>query len=258
MWGAMVGAGGSAAMGGNPVIGAGLGAFGALLGHGIAGFLGKGAKHLPRLTGSMLAGGITGGIGAAAYGGDFGEGFGYGAGFAAAGYGLSAAANKYASNVIEKKVNQHLDNLQKEVNEQMAKISNTNDNNGNQQKSTMSEQLDVIVNKVEKTVKNLEFLGLKLEVGVGAAGVHYTDDINVLGFDLGRYKVDWAGGTKVTLPASLQNANADVIFRSDNLRMFTPVAYENGAMAGGIYGPRASLITNLNRDLNYGRINYGQ
>jgi hypothetical protein len=89
-WGAFTGAGGSALMGGNPSIGAGLGAFSAALGYGVSTFL-KG-DHLARLTGSALAGGISGGIGAEITGGSFGKGFGYGAGFGAAGYALGVIA----------------------------------------------------------------------------------------------------------------------------------------------------------------------
>ncbi|MEW6008874.1 MAG: toxin TcdB middle/N-terminal domain-containing protein [Candidatus Omnitrophota bacterium] len=85
-WGAASGAGGSALMGGNPALGAGLGAFGAALGYGV----GTAFKGNPfnRFIGSTLAGGIVGGIGSEISGSSFGKGFSYGAAFAAAGYAL--------------------------------------------------------------------------------------------------------------------------------------------------------------------------
>ena len=94
-WGAMAGAGGSALMGGNPAIGAGIGAFSAALGYG-AMRLAKG-NILGQIVGSAAVGAVSGGISSEAYGGEFGEGAGYGAGYAAAG-AVASAGVKYASN----------------------------------------------------------------------------------------------------------------------------------------------------------------
>ncbi|MEW6008868.1 MAG: RHS repeat-associated core domain-containing protein [Candidatus Omnitrophota bacterium] len=87
-WGAATGAGGSALMGGNPALGAGLGSFGAALGYGINSFLGEGAKFFPRLAGAAFTGAVVGGVGSVAYGDDFGEGAAWGAGYGAAGFGM--------------------------------------------------------------------------------------------------------------------------------------------------------------------------
>ena len=94
-WGAMAGAGSSALMGGNPAIGAGIGAFSAALGYG-AMKLANG-NLLKQIVGSAAVGGISGGLSSEAYGGEFGEGAGYGAGYAVAG-AVASAGVKYASN----------------------------------------------------------------------------------------------------------------------------------------------------------------
>ena len=240
-WGAYTGFASSMAMGGNPLIGAGLGMLGVGLGRGAASFVGPNAHHFARAAASALVGGVTGGIGAVAYGGEFGEGFGYGAAFGLAGYGLSVAANKVAVAWVNNQVNSRLDAVQREIDKQIKGLTSGTDKTDNQQKAPEN-SLDVALDRLESTLKSLKRAGLEFKLEVGG-WIQLQDKGSP-----GRFF------TEVTLPA-FDNVIADNISLSARARIIGPYTFGPAKVAGGFYGPySARFVTNLNQDLSYGRI----